>query len=238
MRFFKRKGEPEPEGGPEPEPGELPADGPATVAGVSLGPGRRVRADLDGDGPEVLWRSDAPPPRPLDTWRALAAAHPRTGLWPLLVIDEQLDLGYLDDSPADVAPFTGGTSTGAAARDDAAENAFQALTELHSLALVAVDRPADILAAIGWQGATNHFQPAELVPALRSWEERFGARPIGLGFDTLHLAVVRPPGPEDAAGVAEEVYALCPDIVDQGIGSVEELATTMISGSYWYFWWD
>ncbi len=30
----------------------------------------------------------------------------------------------------------------------------------------------------------------------------------------------------------------CPDIVDQGVGTLDALATVLVSGSVWFFWWD
>ena len=29
-----------------------------------------------------------------------------------------------------------------------------------------------------------------------------------------------------------------PDIVDQGVGSIEALAEEMVQGPHWAFWWD
>jgi len=60
--------------------------------------------------------------------------------------------------------------------------------------LVPAARSADVLTAVGWQGAVNYVQETFLLSSvLRSWEERFGARLIEAGFDTLHLAVAAPP---------------------------------------------
>jgi hypothetical protein len=239
--------------------GPLPADGTVTIAGVEL-TGKRMRADLEGRGPEVLWRTVGKPPA--GAWARLADAFGQTGLWPLMIIDERLDLGYLDPQwpqhvtvdLAEALPkrwaefgaydeelreqmgaFPGLAAPGPEPAEDPAEQVFAAL-EIDSLALVPVQRPADALAAIGWMGAVNSFTPVELVPYLRSWEERFDARVVALGFDTVHVAVARPPAETDKA--AAEVYMFCPDIVHQGIGSVEELAATMIPSPYWYFWWD
>jgi hypothetical protein len=38
--------------------------------------------------------------------------------------------------------------------------------------------------------------------------------------------------------VALEQYRYCPDIVDQGVGSIHDLAATQVPSSSWYFWWD
>ena len=44
--------------------------------------------------------------------------------------------------------------------------------------------------------------------------------------------------PSDPAAVARGMYALCPDIVDQGFGEVEYLAESLGSTDGLYFWWD
>lgn len=109
-----------------------------------------------------------------------------------------------------------------------------------ALLLVPVTRPADVLAALGWLGAENHdLGGGQLSAVLRSWEERFGAVPVCLGFDSMVLAVSRPP--VDRAEVdrlAQEQYAVCPDNVDQGAGSIERYAEEIAGQRLWSFWWD
>ncbi|MCU0534960.1 MAG: ankyrin repeat domain-containing protein [Hydrococcus sp. Prado102] len=38
--------------------------------------------------------------------------------------------------------------------------------------------------------------------------------------------------------LAKRMYALCPDIVDQGCGSVDRLAQNLLAGDNLFFWWD
>lgn len=243
---------------------QLPEDGPAEIAGVMLS-GRRMRADMDGQGPVVLWRTHGEPSNAFKTWAMLADAHPRTGLWPVIVTGGRLDLGNVDpdweakvaavDYPAMVAErwtefssydeelrellgaFPGVAAAGVTPADDPLEHVFATL-EVDSLALVPVQRPADVPAAIGWLGAVNSFMPVELVPYLRSWEGRFGARLVALGFDTIQLAVERPPTGTDALKAASEAYMFNPDVVDQGVGTIEALAEEMMQEPHWAFWWD
>jgi hypothetical protein len=62
------------------------------------------------------------------------------------------------------------------------------------LGLVAVDRPAKVLDVIGWMGPANYdLNPAEQSAILDTWEDRFDAYLVGLGFDTITLIVARPP---------------------------------------------
>jgi hypothetical protein len=108
------------------------------------------------------------------------------------------------------------------------------------LGLVPVSRPADVVAVLGWQGPANYFNDVgPLSAVLRSWEDRFGAEPIAVGFDTLTLGVRRPPATQpEALAVAAEHFAACPDIIEQGFGSIGAYARAVRAQPTWSYWWD
>ncbi len=69
------------------------------------------------------------------------------------------------------------------------------------IALVPARRSADIPAAIGWSGPMNHENDvARLCAVLRSWEDRYDARVVVLGFDTMIVSVGRPPARHGRGG--------------------------------------
>ncbi|MFA1550536.1 DUF4253 domain-containing protein [Actinomadura chokoriensis] len=109
-----------------------------------------------------------------------------------------------------------------------------------SLGLVPVERGADALTAAGWQGALNHNEwTAPLSAVLRGWEDRFGARVVGLGFNTLELSIAAPPvTTRHAVHVAAEHWAFCPDILFQGPGTLAGYAEEIRGKTHWSFWWD
>ncbi|MEL7447284.1 MAG: DUF4253 domain-containing protein, partial [Pseudomonadota bacterium] len=81
--------------------------------------------------------------------------------------------------------------------------------------------------------------PKYHVAAMRSWQERFGARLVGMSNDVLNIRVQRRPETKaEALELAIEHYAYCSDIVDQGVGQVEVLAASYLESDWWYFWWD
>ncbi|WP_328790352.1 MULTISPECIES: DUF4253 domain-containing protein [unclassified Streptomyces] len=109
------------------------------------------------------------------------------------------------------------------------------------LALVPAARGADVPTAMGWCGPTNHETDTALISTvLRSWEDRFGARVVALGFDELHVSVAAPPRTiAHALPVAAEHFAFSPDNVWQGSGSIRAYADEAVTGSnHWGFWWD
>lgn len=113
-------------------------------------------------------------------------------------------------------------------------------TLIGHLGLVAVNRPADILDAVGWMGAANYDgDPLDMTTVLRSWERRFDAYVVGMGTDTLNLAVGRPARDlASATAIAAEHYAFCPDNVQQGVGTIREYAESLVDAEVWPFWWD
>ena len=120
------------------------------------------------------------------------------------------------------------------------DQAVASLTGPMRIGLAAASRPADTLAGIGWQGAVNHHRTAApLTVVLRSWEERFGATVMHIGFDTIDLLVERPAlSPQAALAVAAEHFAFCMDNIYQGAGSISAYARQLTGAARWSFWWD
>ncbi|MFD0353839.1 DUF4253 domain-containing protein [Streptomyces sp. NPDC127110] len=144
--------------------------------------------------------------------------------------------------PGTAWPGTPAAEPAAAAAAVAAELLAQGwLGGSPRLALVPAGRGADVPAAIGWCGPTNHDNDTARISAvLRSWEGRFGARVLAIGFARLDLSVAAPPRTlAEALPVAAEHFAFCPDNVWQGSGTVRDYAAEALVGeAHWSFWWD
>ena len=75
-----------------------------------------------------------------------------------------------------------------------------------------------MLALVGFNGTGNGYGTPELLSAvLRSWEDRFGAALIEVGFDHIRMLVRRPPRTvPDAQAVAAELYVMCDEFWPPG----------------------
>lgn len=106
--------------------------------------------------------------------------------------------------------------------------------------LVAVHRPADSLMAMGFIGSTNYTSDLAAHTALmRSWEDRFGGYLVVTGFADATIVMERPPvGDEALLHLAAEVYAICPDVVWQGVGGIAQLADEIRDSGQLFCWWD
>jgi hypothetical protein len=89
-------------------------------------------------------------------------------------------------------------------------------------------------------GGWNECPPPEVhVAAFRSWRDRFGFEPVCVGHDIIEGRVTRRPADQAAAlTLARELFAYCPDIVDQGTDDLATLAAILMVSDWWFFWWD
>lgn len=136
-----------------------------------------------------------------------------------------------DEPPGDSAPRTVRSSA----------PYFTAAARAGLVALVPAAHGWQVPVVLGWEGGVNYgVEPVDHGVVLRDWHERFGAELVSLTDDqVLEVLVHRPPtAPAEALDVAREQYAYCPDLVDQGVGTLSALARDQVGSRSWYFWWD
>jgi hypothetical protein len=81
--------------------------------------------------------------------------------------------------------------------------------------------------------------PHEHVAAFRSWRDRYGVELAGMSGDVITMRAQRLPSTrEEALVLAQEQYDYCSDIVDQGVGTLDNLAAALMAHRWWFFWWD
>jgi hypothetical protein len=111
------------------------------------------------------------------------------------------------------------------------------------LGLVPASRPADVLPLIGWGGfAPGTDGTLSLAAVLRSWEDRFGARLLDVGFAEIRLLVERPPRTGEAAQrLAAEQFVFCNECTlagQAGLSDVGSITAGLVNTPVWGFWWD
>ncbi len=162
------------------------------------------------------------------------------------------DEGVDDEPSVSPAPFT--SFPGLSPRIDEELPQVELATAMMNqapgwLGLVAADRAADAPMNIGWFACSDAFalvrhwgrwESADIMTALlRSWEDRFGARPVRLGFASLDLLVARPPRTQDEAlRVAGELWGIADEFGQNAVRSVRDIAQEVLGAPIWHFWWD
>lgn len=120
------------------------------------------------------------------------------------------------------------------------------------IGLVPAARPADVLALVGYNGTANGYGTPELLSAvLRSWEDRFGAVLVEVGFDHIRVLARRPPRTllwalttlSHAQAVAAELLLMCDEFwpIDKphtAFGDIEPVAEHILRFPIWSMWLD
>lgn len=92
-----------------------------------------------------------------------------------------------------------------------------------------------VLRAAGTSGPNYDITNADIIRWLREFDREQPFLLTEAGMDYFAGWLNDPP--DDSLPLAKRFYRLCPDIVEQGTGTVEALAEEMESGSL-FCWWD
>lgn len=116
------------------------------------------------------------------------------------------------------------------------EQSFGIAGKPDTLAILPTADPYQVMTIIGTNAANYDKDTAAIITWLRALEAEQPFELTGIGFDFLAGRFTSPV--KDPSGLAARMYDFCPDIVDQGVGSVDALASELRSTRSLYFWWD
>lgn len=94
----------------------------------------------------------------------------------------------------------------------------------------------DILRVQQTDGINYDIDNDGVIKKIQEWDKQNGLIITGASYDWVECHFVK--APTDMMNFAKEVYKFCPDVVDQGTETVEELAKEMKNGNILYLWWD
>ena len=90
----------------------------------------------------------------------------------------------------------------------------------------------------GTNGYNYDISPDDLIAKLQALDAKYNLKLllISVGFDTCNFLIRN--SNVDWVNLAEDVYTLCPDVVDQGTETMEGLIDELKTSKQLYFWWD
>jgi hypothetical protein len=109
-------------------------------------------------------------------------------------------------------------------------------TEPERLAVLPTRDKYEVIAYMGTNGANYGVGTEDVIRWLRKLEEKQPFDLTGVGGDFLagrFLGAVKKP-----KELGRQMSEFCPDIVDQGCGTVEELVKQLRTKRRFFFWWD
>jgi hypothetical protein len=94
----------------------------------------------------------------------------------------------------------------------------------------------DILRLARTDACNYDMGTEDLTKKLQAWHHSYGIDVFHAETDTVEFTLENTPA--DLQAFANEVYEFCPDIVDQGMGSVDVLKQAIETSHHIYLWWD
>ena len=94
-----------------------------------------------------------------------------------------------------------------------------------------------VVKRVGTNGINHGHSPHDVIAWLREFERDTPFILTGIGYDHVEGRFLRPVGAQ-ADSIASRLYRFCPDVVDQGTGSVRELANEIGRLNTFFCWWD
>jgi hypothetical protein len=85
-------------------------------------------------------------------------------------------------------------------------------------------------------GVNYDIKTKDIIEKCRQWDSEFGIKLTSIGFDFCECEVENKN--IDYKKLAAEVYKFCPDVVDQGTGTIERLESEMKKDGRIFLWWD
>jgi len=94
----------------------------------------------------------------------------------------------------------------------------------------------DILRVMHTDGSEYDISNQDVIDRLREWEKISSFAVVGADNDSVELEFTKLP--RDLKAFVDEVYDFCPDAIEQGPGSVEELIKEIQKTKRLFLWWD
>ena len=116
------------------------------------------------------------------------------------------------------------------------ENNFNINNKLDNICVLNTTDKYIILKQIGTDGINLDITNDSLISIIKSFDKKYSLELIGASGDWCEFLIHT--DPKSWTQFAKEIYKVCPDVVDQGTGTIEALADAMKNTQRLYFWWD
>jgi len=116
------------------------------------------------------------------------------------------------------------------------ENNFNIDNKLDDIGVLKTTDKYTVLKQIATDGINYDITNDSLISIIKNFDKKYSLELIGASGDWCEFIIHSEP--KNWKQFAEEVYKVCPDVVDQGTETVQALAEEMKKTKRLYFWWD
>lgn len=116
------------------------------------------------------------------------------------------------------------------------ENNFNIDNKPDNIGLLKTTDKYTVLRQIGTDGINWDITNDSLISIIRKFDKKYSLELIGASGDWCEFIIHKDPA--NWIQFAKDIYRICPDVVDQGAGTVQALADEIKRTKRLYLWWD
>ena len=106
------------------------------------------------------------------------------------------------------------------------------------LATIKSNDELDIVRWRNTDGINYGLNNKDIVEKLKEWNEKNPIEVLEVGLDFIFFKFKERINQKNINNFAKEVYTLCPDVVDQGVGDMDALTESIKRINSVFLWWD
>jgi Domain of unknown function (DUF4253) len=96
----------------------------------------------------------------------------------------------------------------------------------------------EIIDILQTNGENYDISNEDILAKLRTWDKQYTITLIGGNHDWLEIQFSILPSDRELVSLVKDIYEFCPDMVDEGSESFEELVKEIMETKSLYLWWD
>jgi hypothetical protein len=96
--------------------------------------------------------------------------------------------------------------------------------------------PFEIIKRIGTNGVNYDQYNNAIINQLKEWNAEVEFKFVVIDVARIHAYMNKLP--TDITKFSKDVYDFCPDVIDQGYGSMDEMISDYKDSKYFWLWWD
>jgi hypothetical protein len=116
------------------------------------------------------------------------------------------------------------------------ENNFNIENKLDRVGILQTIDKYEVLKQVGTDGINYNITNDSLITIIKDLDKKYSLELIGASGDWCEFFIHN--DPPSWTDFGNEIYKICPDIVDQGAGSIEAMVEEVKKTKRLYFWWD
>ena len=107
---------------------------------------------------------------------------------------------------------------------------------LYDVTIVKAENQYEILKMMNTEGPNYDVTNKQVINKIKEWDKKVGLKIIVADEARVEAFITKLP--DKLSKFTQEIYELCPDVIEQGYGDMDEMIRDYKTNKYFWMWWD